>query len=224
MMNKQITIDVVSDVVCPWCFVGRKRLESALDLLPELDVIVRWRPFQLDPTIPPGGKDRKAYLRDKFGSTSRSDEMHDQLIKIGEEEGIEFDFDAIEMSPNTLDAHRLIQWAAQAGPGTQDRLVGKLFSFYFEQGLNIGDHEVLVDAASASGMDGQIVAALLATDADRASVLEEIETANRIGVRGVPCFIIDQKYAVMGAQPADILADAIRQAADGFEPGLAEDR
>ncbi|PYE86849.1 DsbA family oxidoreductase [Phyllobacterium leguminum] len=223
-MNKQIIIDVVSDVVCPWCFIGRKRLEQALVLLPELDTAVQWRPFQLDPTIPPAGKDRKAYLKGKFGSQSRIDEIHDQLIKLGEEDGIEFDFDAIEVAPNTLDAHRLIQWASQAAPGTQDRLVGKLFSFYFEQGLNIGDHEVLVDAASASGMDGQIVASLLATDADRESVLQEIETAHRIGVQGVPCFIIDQKYAVMGAQPADVLADAIAQAAAGFEPGMAEDR
>jgi predicted DsbA family dithiol-disulfide isomerase len=223
-MNKQITIDVVSDVVCPWCYIGRKRLEQALNLLPELDVAVQWRPFQLDPTIPPGGKDRKAYLKEKFGNQNKVDEIHDQLIKLGEEDGIEFDFDAIEVAPNTLDAHRVIQWASQAGPGVQDRLVGKLFSFYFEQGLNIGDHEVLVDAASASGMDGQIVASLLTTDADRQSVLQEIETAQRIGVRGVPCFIIDQKYAVMGAQPAEVLADAIAQAAEGFEPGLAEDR
>lgn len=223
-MNKQIMIDVVSDVVCPWCYIGRKRLEQALDLLPELDVAVHWRPFQLDPAIPQAGKDRKAYLKEKLGGQARVDEIHDQLIKLGEEDGIEFDFDAIEVAPNTLDAHRVIQWASQAGPEVQDRLVGKLFSFYFEQGLNIGDHEVLVDAASASGMDGQIVASLLATDADRESVLQEIETASRIGVRGVPCFIIDQKYAVMGAQSADVLADAIRQAADGFEPGLAEDR
>ncbi|GGA81409.1 DSBA oxidoreductase [Brucella endophytica] len=223
-MNRQITIDVVSDVVCPWCYLGRKRLERALELLPDVDVAVRWRPFQLDPSIPPAGKDRKAYMKDKFTSQSRIDEIHDQLIKLGEEDGIEFDFDAIEVMPNTLDAHRVIQWASQAGPDTQDQVVGKLFSFYFEQGLNIGDHEVLVDAASACGMDGQIVASLLATDADRESVKQEIETAHRIGVRGVPCFIIDQKYAVMGAQTAEVLADAIAQAADGFEPGLAEDR
>ncbi|WP_420961774.1 DsbA family oxidoreductase [Brucella sp. IR073] len=223
-MNRQITIDVVSDVVCPWCYLGRKRLERALALLPDLDVTVRWRPFQLDPSIPPAGKDRKAYMKDKFGNQSRIDEIHDQLIKLGEEDGIEFDFDAIEVMPNTLDAHRVIQWASQAGPGTQDLVVGKLFSFYFEQGLNIGDHEVLVDAASACGMDGQIVASLLSTDADRESVKQEIETAHRIGVRGVPCFIIEQKYALMGAQTAEVLADAIAQAADGFEPGLAEDR
>lgn len=224
MATRQIIIDVVSDVVCPWCFVGRKRLQQALDLTPELDVIVSWRPFQLDPTLPAQGKDRKTYLREKFGSGSRIDEVHDQLIKLGEDNDIAFDFDAIQFAPNTLDAHRLIHWAAQAAPGIQDRLVGTLFSLYFEQGQNIGDHEVLIDAAASVGMDGAVVARLLQSDADKATIREEIDTADRIGVRGVPCYIIDQKYAVMGAQTPDVLADAIRQAANGFEPGITEDR
>lgn len=224
MATRQIIIDVVSDVVCPWCFVGRKRLQQALDLTPELDITVNWRPFQLDPTLPAQGKDRKSYLREKFGSGTRIDDVHDQLIKLGEDNDIAFDFDAIQFAPNTLDAHRLIHWAAQAAPGIQDRLVGTLFSLYFEQGQNIGDHEVLIDAAASVGMDGAVVARLLQSDADKATIREEIDTANRIGVRGVPCYIIDQKYAVMGAQTPDVLADAIRQAADGFEPGITEDR
>lgn len=223
MTSRLITIDVVSDVVCPWCFIGRKRLQQAIDLTPELDIVINWRPFQLDPTIPAQGKDRKTYLREKFGNT-RSDEIHDELIKLGEDNDIEFDFDAIEISPNTLDAHRLIHWSSQAGPGIQDRLVGVLFSLYFEQGQNIGEHEVLVSAATQVGMDGAVIARLLESDVDKKTVREEIDTANRMGVRGVPCYIIDQKYAVMGAQSADVLADAIRQAADGFQPGLAEDR
>lgn len=224
MTSKKIMIDVVSDVVCPWCFVGRKRLENALALLPDLDVEIRWRPYQLDPTLPPQGKDRQAYMREKFGSGSRIDDIHRQLTEIGDEIGIVFDFEAITRSPNTLDAHRLIHWAAQAAPDTQDKIVGRLFSLYFEQGQDIGDHEVLVDAATSVGMDGAVVARLLQSDADRVNVREEIDTATRIGVRGVPCFIIDQKYAVMGAQSAEVLADAIRQTAEGFEPGNAADR
>ncbi|MBN9046691.1 MAG: DsbA family protein [Rhizobiales bacterium] len=224
MIGKKITIDVVSDVVCPWCFLGRKRLEAALALVPDVAAEVRWRPFQLDPNLPPQGKDRAAYLREKFGNGPKIDDIHRQLTELGEENGIAFDFEAITRAPNTLDAHRLIYWAAQAAPGTQDRIVGVLFSLYFEQGQDIGDHEVLVDAAASVGMDAEVVARLLQSDADKATIREEIDTANRIGVRGVPCFIIDQKYAVMGAQTPDVLADAIRQTAEGFEPGIAEDR
>ncbi|MRG55359.1 disulfide bond formation protein DsbA [Phyllobacterium sp. SYP-B3895] len=219
MPEKKFTIDVVSDVVCPWCFVGRKRLEQALELNPDIDVSVNWRPFQLDPTIPPQGKDRKRYMQEKFGSSDRIFEIHQQLTELGKEVGIEFDFDSIEISPNTLDAHRLIRWASQAQPNVQDTLVGILFSYYFEQGKDIGDAEVLLEAAAEAGMDVAIVASLLPTDADAVGVRQEIDTANQIGVRGVPCFILDQKYALMGAQSAETLADAIRQTADGFEPG-----
>ncbi|WP_265975371.1 DsbA family oxidoreductase [Brucella intermedia] len=224
MAARKITIDVVSDVVCPWCFLGRKRLEAALAMVPDVEAEVRWRPFQLDPTLPPQGKDRQAYMREKFGTGGKIDDIHKQLTELGEENGIVFDFDAIARAPNTLDAHRVIHWAAQAAPDMQDRMVGLLFSLYFEQGQDIGDHEVLVDAAASVGMDAAVVARLLQSDADKATIREEIDTANRIGVRGVPCFIIDQKYAVMGAQSAAVLADAIRQTAEGFEPGIAEDR
>lgn len=224
MTGRKITIDVVSDVVCPWCFVGKKRLEQALELAPEVDAEVRWRPYQLDPAIPAQGKDRQVYMREKFGTGSKIDDIHKQLVELGEENDIVFDFEAITRAPNTLDAHRLIHWAAQAGPGLQDKLVGRLFSLYFEQGQDIGDHDVLVDAAASIGMEAPIVARLLQSDADKDAIREEIDTANRIGVRGVPCFIIDQKYAVMGAQSASALADAIRQTAEGFEPGISEDR
>ncbi|MBM7331651.1 DsbA family oxidoreductase, partial [Agrobacterium sp. S2] len=118
-----MTIDVVSDVVCPWCFLGRKRLENALAMLPDVEAEIRWRPFQLDPTLPPQGKDRQAYMREKFGNGSKIDDIHKQLTELGEENGIVFDFEAITRAPNTLDAHRLIHWAAQAAPDTQNKLV-----------------------------------------------------------------------------------------------------
>lgn len=219
MTEKQITIDVVSDVVCPWCFIGRQRLLKAINALPHIDVFVNWRPFQLDPTIPAGGKDRVRYMKDKFGSEARIAEIHQQISQLGEEEDIAFDFESITIAPNTLDAHRVVRWASQAGPGIQNRVVGELFSLYFEQGADIGDARVLAEAALNCGMDGAVVAALLQTDADRAAVQEEIQAANAMGVRGVPCFIINQKYAVMGAQSTDVLADALQQAAEGFEPG-----
>ncbi|MGH7003698.1 MAG: DsbA family oxidoreductase, partial [Alphaproteobacteria bacterium] len=134
MTATKFTIDVVSDVVCPWCFIGRKRLQRALALNPDLDATVTWRPFQLDPTIPSQGKDRDRYMQEKFGSSDRIFEIHQQLAELGKEEDIEFDFEAIQISPNTLDAHRLIRWASQAQPNMQDALVGTLFSYYFEQG------------------------------------------------------------------------------------------
>lgn len=224
MTNKTITIDVISDVVCPWCFVGRKRLQQALSMLPDIDARVQWRPFMLDPTLPPQGKDRQSYLREKFGTGSKIDEIHKQLTQMGEENDIYFDFDAISRSPNILNAHRVIYWAAQAAPDAQDKVVGELFSFYFEQGLDIGKEDVLVDAATRAGMEGPVIARLLQSDIDADTIREEIDTANRMGVRGVPCFIVDHKYALMGAQNAEVLADAIRQTAEGFEPGITEDR
>lgn len=211
--QNQITIDVVSDVVCPWCFLGMKRLESALASLPEVKAEVRWRPFQLDPTIPPEGKERKAYMLAKFSDEARLQQVHANLVSLGAVEGIAFDFDAITVAPNTLDAHRLIRWAAASGNDVQDRLARSLFSLYFEQGKDIGDHAVLVEAARTAGMDAAVVESLLATDADRDDVTNEIVTASRMGITGVPCFLIDGKYAVMGAQDSATLADAIRQVA-----------
>lgn len=217
--GKEITIDVVSDAVCPWCFVGQKRLDKAASSLPDIDVAVRWRPFQLDPTIPPEGKDRKEYMRAKFGDGGRLRQIHANLEEIGRAEGIAFDFDAITVSPNTLDAHRLIRWAATAGEDVQGRVARRLFQLYFEEGKNIGDHEVLIEAARECGMDEAVVRTLLATDADRDAVREEIDTANRMGITGVPCFLIEGRYAVMGAQNSDALAEAIRKVSEAKERG-----
>lgn len=212
-MAMPFSIDVVSDAVCPWCYVGQKRLDKALAAVPEVEAVVSWRPFQLDPTIPPQGKDRRDYMLAKFGSDERLREIHARIEPLGEAEGIHFDFDAIKVSPNTLDAHRLIRWAGAAGNGVQNRLVRELFGLYFERGANIGDHAVLVGAARDSGMDASVVESLLPTDADRDTVSAEIATASRMGVTGVPCFLLENKYAVMGAQDAAALADAIRQVA-----------
>jgi predicted DsbA family dithiol-disulfide isomerase len=208
-----ITVDVVSDVVCPWCFIGQKRLDKAVAAVGDVDVHIRWRPFQLDPTIPPQGKDRREYMLAKFGSDERIREIHARIEPLGEAEGISFAFDAIKVAPNTLDAHRLIRWAGAAGEAVQNRLVRRLFQLNFEEGVNIGDHAVLVEAAREAGMDASVVATLLPTDADVEAVRTEIATASRMGISGVPCFLLEGKYAVMGAQDVDTLADAIRQVA-----------
>ncbi len=217
--NQSLRIDVVSDVVCPWCYVGQKRLDSAIAATSGVDVVVNWRPFQLDPTIPAGGMDRKAYMMGKFGSEERLREIHARLESLGAAEGISFDFGAIRVSPNTLDAHRLIRWTGTNGPAIQNAVVRKLFSLYFEQGRNIGDHEILADAATDTGMERAVVASLLAGNADNDAVAEEVATASRMGITGVPCFLLEGKYALMGAQDASVLADAIRQVADAKSRG-----
>lgn len=211
--SASVIIDVVSDVVCPWCFIGSKRLEKAIAAVGAVEAHVSWRPFQLDPSIPAQGLDRRDYMLGKFGSEDRIREIHARIEPLGAAEGIAFDFDAIMVSPNTLDAHRLIRWAAANGEDVQGRLVRLLFSLYFEQGRNIGDHAVLIAAAREAGMDSAVVETLLPTDADTEAVRNEIATASRMGVTGVPCFLLERRYAVMGAQDTDTLADAIRQVA-----------
>ena len=209
-----ISVDVISDVVCPWCYIGQKRLEKAAAATPEVKVDIRWRPYQLDPTIPPEGKDRKAYMLAKFGSEERLRQIHDRIMPIGAAEGIDFHFEDIRIAANTLDAHRVIRWAASVGEGVQNRVVKALFAANFEKGKYIGDREELVRIASENGMDGALVASLLASDADKAEVQAEIEEAQRMGVTGVPCFLLEGKYAVMGAQDTEVIADAIRQVAE----------
>ncbi|RWM21495.1 MAG: DsbA family protein [Mesorhizobium sp.] len=220
--EKSITVDVVSDVVCPWCFIGQKRLDKAIAAANDVEVHVRWRPFQLDPTIPPEGKDRREYMVAKFGSDERIREIHARIEPLGEAEGINFAFAAIKVAPNTLDAHRLIRWAGAAGEVMQNRLVRRLFQLNFEEGANLGDHVVLINAAREAGMDASIVETLLPTDADVEAVRTEIATASRMGITGVPCFLLEGKYAVMGAQDADTLTDAIRQVAAAKARGELE--
>ncbi|RUU15382.1 DsbA family oxidoreductase, partial [Mesorhizobium sp. M6A.T.Ca.TU.002.02.2.1] len=152
-----ITVDVVSDVVCPWCFIGQKRLDKAIAAASDIDVHIRWRPFQLDPTIPPEGKDRREYMVAKFGSDERIREIHARIEPLGEAEGINFAFAAIKVAPNTLDAHRVIRWAGAAGEVMQNRLVRRLFQLNFEEGANLGDHLVLINAAREAGMDASVV-------------------------------------------------------------------
>lgn len=220
MSDRQtITIDVVSDVVCPWCYLGQKRLDRAIAATPEIDVAVNWRPYQLDPTIPAGGVDRQKYMLAKFGDPARIAQAHQHLVGLGSAEGIDFAFEAIRVAPNTLDAHRIIRWAGAAGDGVQDRVVRRLFRLNFEEGADIGDQAVLADAAAEAGMDGAVVRTLLPTGADVEAVKAEIATASRMGITGVPCFLIEGRYAVMGAQDAEVLADAIRRVAEAKANG-----
>jgi predicted DsbA family dithiol-disulfide isomerase len=204
-------IDVVSDVVCPWCFIGKRRLEKALALTPDVPVEVRWRPYFLNDWVPREGIDRKTYLETKFGSVERYAGMAGRVKQAAAEEGLVYALDKISRQPNTLDCHRLILWARNAGAAA--RMKQRLMDLYFTEGADLSDREVLVKAAVDCGMDGDLVRNLLASDADVERVTREAESAKEAGIDGVPCFIFGNVLAVSGAQSPEYLADAIARAA-----------
>jgi predicted DsbA family dithiol-disulfide isomerase len=203
-------IDIVSDTVCPWCFIGKRRIGRAMAMRPHVNFDVFWRPYRLDPTIPREGVDRRAYLKAKFGDSPRSSAMGDAIRAEGAGEGIEFAFDKIAKSPNTLDSHRLVRWAASAG--VQDDMVERLFGAYFIDGRDVGDPAVLSAIAGEAGMDGELVATLLAGDADLEAVEREAGLANEMGISGVPTFIFDSKFMISGAREAELLVRVIDKA------------
>jgi predicted DsbA family dithiol-disulfide isomerase len=205
-----VTIDVVSDVICPWCFLGKRRLDRALSLHPDTPVDIRWRPFLLDATIPQEGIPRQVYLERKFGP-ERLKTIHDPLKAAGDAEGIPYAFDRITVTPNTLNAHRLLRWAQVKG--LQHRMAERLFQLYWLEGADVGSSAVLIDAAAQLGLDSTVIARLLAGDADLDAIIEEIATAAEIGITGVPTFIFGGHYAVVGAQPPEVLASAIMRVA-----------
>jgi len=217
--SEPLTIDIVSDVVCPWCYLGEKRLEAALAEAPQ-PVAVRWRPYQLDPTIPAGGLDRAEYMAKKFGASGRLKTAHDNLTRLGAEVGLPFAFDKIKRAPNTLDAHRVIRWANSAG--VQGKLVDRLFKAYFVEGRDIGDRSVLTDIAGECGLDAQLVEKLLAEGADVDLVREEIAQAQAIGVSGVPFFIFAGRLGVPGAQDPSVLLRAMAQARQAMKESASE--
>ena len=203
---KAIAIDVVSDVICPWCFLGKRRLDRAIGLLDGIRVEVNWRPFFLDPTIPKEGMSRKTYMESKFGA-ERLKTIHDPLIAAGKEDGVPYALDRITRTPNSMDAHRLIRWSHIQGK--QHDVAERLFMAYWNAGLDVGDHAVLLKIASDAGMDKTDVSEKLKNGTDADVVNAEVSHAYRMGVTGVPCFIFAQKQGLMGAQPAEVLADAI---------------
>jgi predicted DsbA family dithiol-disulfide isomerase len=213
-MGVPLFIDVVSDVVCPWCFIGKRRLDSALE--GQTDLEVRYRPYRLDPTLPPEGVNRAEYMHAKFGNDSHTHEIQRKLIEAGEEMGIRFAFDKIERAPNTIDCHRLILWAGSAG--VQDTVVEDLFSRYFEHGTDVSQASVLADVGAAAGMDKNLVLELLAGDDDKDVITSEDELARRAGIEGVPCYIVAGRYALLGAQESNVLRQVFNRARE--ESGL----
>ncbi len=218
-MLASMQIDVISDTVCPWCYIGKRRLERALSLRPQITFDVRWRPFQLDPSTPPEGVDRKAYMERKFGSSDKIKPIHTALLKAGDDEGIAFAFEKITRTPNTLNSHRVIRWAHSLG--VQNDLVERLFQSYFVEGADIGHVKVLAAIADGVGLDGELVEELLSSDADVESVTREDTMARKIGINGVPTFLIGGKVLVNGAQDAEHLVRVIDTVAAGTEGAAA---
>lgn len=206
-------IDVVSDVICPWCWIGKRHLEGALARLADEGerFEVHWRPFQLNPDMPPEGVERDAYRAAKFGSLERSRELDAQVAAAGAAAGLEFRFDRQRRTPNTVNAHRLVRHAGAAGGSArQDAVVEALFRAYFHDGLDIGDSAVLAGAAADAGLDG--AAAFLASGEGEAEVREEDAGFRRLGISGVPSFALAGHVLFSGAVPADRMADAFRRA------------
>ncbi|WP_343078993.1 DsbA family oxidoreductase [Ostreiculturibacter nitratireducens] len=207
-----IRLDILSDPICPWCYIGKARLDRALEARPEHPFLIEWHPFQLNPEMPPEGMDRAAYLEAKFGGREGAVRVYTQIAEHAEQAGVEINFDKIRRTPNTLDAHRLIHWAGLEG--RQTAIVSALFRAYFREGRDIGDAGTLADIAAEAGLDRAMVAHLLATDADRDDIIARDRHARERGVTAVPTFIIGNRHVVQGAQPSQLWLDVIDELAE----------
>ncbi len=200
-------LDVISDPICPWCYVGKRRLEVALNARPDMRIDLAYRVFQLNPDMPREGMDRAEHMRKKFGDVKGPVPVLNALHEAGRELGIQFNFKRILRTPNTIDAHRLIRWSFSTGH--QPKVVEAMFRRYFTEGEDISDHAVLLDIALEVGMDIQIIADLLSRDADIELIKNEDATARKIGIQGVPSYVIANKYLLVGAQEPELFIKAL---------------
>lgn len=210
-MPATVPVDVYADIACPWCYVGRAHLKQAIEQS-GLDVPLRWRPFQLQPNMPSEGRDFRSVLERKFGGWNRAERMFERIQAMGREDDLVFDFDAIEVAPNTADAHRLVLWAQDRDAG--DAMATRLFRAYFSEGKNVSDRDVLVGCAADIGLDEAAARDLLEGEQFAKAVRESQEQARRWGITGVPCYVFDGGHAVTGAQPVDVMAEALDAATD----------
>ena len=215
-----VKLDILSDPICPWCYIGKAHLETALAARPDHPFAIEWHPFQLNPEMPAGGMDRRAYLEAKFGGRENAVRIYARVEEAATEAGLPIDIGAIARTPNTVDAHRLIHWAGIEG--RQSAVVDALFAAYFTQGRDIGDAEVLADIADGAGMDASVVARLLASDADAEDIRARDAHSRKMGVNAVPTFIVAQRHAVPGAQPPEVWEKVIDEIAGMADAGSAE--
>lgn len=210
MSKPTIQIDIVSDVVCPWCYIGKRRLEKAIDQLSgEFDFKVSFKPFELNPQMPKEGRNQKAYLVAKFGSEEKYHQITQHVAQTAAAEGLKFDFQAQEISPNTVDAHRLIWLAEQEG--VQPQVKEALLKAYFEEGKNLTDANVLLEVVASAGLFREKAEAVLKSDLYLKEVKESEVMSMQRGVSGVPFFVINNQYGISGAQPAEVFVNALKQ-------------
>ena len=195
-------IDIFFDLVCPWCFIGKHRMDRALAERPSLPVDLNWQPFQLNPGMPPGGMDRRDYLSAKFGGSGRAAQIYAMVAETAERDGLILELDAIRRTPNTLDAHRLVRFATRHGRDPA-QVAEAIFQAYFQQGRDIGDRNTLADIGEEIGLDRAGVADHLASRTDINHVRSADAAARRMGIQAVPCFVFDRRYALSGAQEPD---------------------
>lgn len=210
-----VKLDIISDPICPWCYIGKTNLDKALIDFPDHPFTVEWHPFQLNPDMPPEGMDRRAYLEGKFGGKEGAVKAYAPVVTHAEQSGALINFDAIKRTPNTIDAHRLIHWA-----GIEQRqsfVVDLLFKAYFVDGRDISEHEVLADIADTAEMDAAMVTKLLASDADADDIRARDKHSREMGVQSVPTFVVAQQHAVPGAQPPDMWRGVIKDIMDQIE-------
>ncbi|QLH72874.1 DsbA family oxidoreductase [Rhodopseudomonas palustris] len=217
---KPLTIDVVSDVVCPWCYIGKKRIEQAIALAPEVPVELIYRPFFLNPWVPREGISRDEYLTKKFGSPERYKEIAGRIAETAAQEGLEYHPERVQRQPNTIDCHRLIHWASAIGRGPA--MKQRLMELYFRDGGDLTDPEVLVQAAVECGLDAADIRARLATDQDVEEVSAQAQEAADKGISGVPTYVFMHQYAVSGAQDPTLIARAIRKLSAELNAEAAE--
>jgi predicted DsbA family dithiol-disulfide isomerase len=206
-----IPLDILSDPICPWCFIGKAHLDRALEARPEHPFRIAWHPFQLNPDMPEAGMDRAAYLEWKFGGKENAANVYGRIDTAARQAGIEIDWSKIRRTPNTMDAHRLIHWAGLEQ--RQTLVVDRLFRAYFLDGRDIGDREVLLDIAEGAEMQREMVARLLDTDADRDDLAARDADARAKGVTGVPTFVLAGSQVIPGAQPPELWTQAIDEIA-----------
>lgn len=209
-------IDIFSDVVCPWCFIGKRRLEKALALRPDVEAEITWRPFQLNPDMPREGMTRADYIAAKFGGGFHANRIHHTVAEAGASVGIDFAFDRIMRSPNTLNAHRLVRFATRSGQG--GALVDGLFRGYFLEGRDLGDVATLAAIAGENGLDSEEAASFLAGATERDTILAEDSQARRLGINAVPCFIFAEQYAISGAQEPEFFLPVFDLAQNAAAP------
>ncbi len=204
----KVKLDIISDPICPWCFIGKTELESALAESPENPFVIEWHPFQLNPDMPDAGMDRRAYLELKFGGKDGAIKAYAPIVERAEAMGLKIAFDQIKTTPNTINAHRLIHWAGLEQ--RQNAAVDALFAAYFQQGRDIGDIQTLCDIAETIGMDRSVVEKLFASDADIKELRDRDTHSRSSGVSGVPTFIVVGQHVVAGAQPAALWTSVIK--------------